>query len=208
MINNKVSPSTRSVPFRLRITAGEYKNTPLKVPESARPVMERVKLALFSVIDEYVKNACCLDLFAGAGNLGLEALSRGASSCDFVDTDYFSIKYIRENIEKIEISFKTTLKAETFREESQKYIANTDRDYDLVFIDPPYDQTNHKHLFKLVHEIVRLGGIIIYLSNHTNHLYEKIGEINPNLEVIDSRKYGITHIDIIRVKTSKDEVSL
>jgi 16S rRNA (guanine(966)-N(2))-methyltransferase RsmD len=188
---------------KLRISSGQFKNIQLIVPESARPTMEKVKLAIFSLIDGYVENAQVLDLFAGSGSLGFEALSRGAASCDFIDNDYFAIKCIRDNIDKINATFQIELKSWNTKEDSLKYIANTDKNYTLVFLDPPYDQNTHKHIFKLLHEIVRPGGIIVYLSNHTNEIFEKLENINPNLEVIDSRRYGITHVDIIKVKSQE-----
>jgi 16S rRNA (guanine966-N2)-methyltransferase len=207
-MTNQAHKTRRNAPSKLRITAGAFKNTPLKVPDSARPVMERVKLAIFSVIDEHVDGAECLDLFAGSGNLGLEALSRGAASCDFVDDDFFSIKYIKENLEKIQGSFGAEIEFNVNKEDSLKYVANSDKSYDIIFIDPPYDQNNHKHLFKLVNEIIKPNGIIVYLSNHTNKILEDLEEINANLTVIDSRKYGITHVDIIKIKDKEHEVKL
>ena len=194
--------------IKLRISAGNFKNISLQVPESARPVMERVKLAIFSVINDYVADAACLDLFAGSGNLGFEALSRGAASCDFVDDDYYSIKCIKENVEKIESSFKPHMAVTVNKEDVLKYTANIDNTYDLIFIDPPYAQDNHKHLFKLIHEVDKVGTIIVYLSNHSNKIFETIESINPNLKIIDSRKYGITHVDIIEVKETEVEVRL
>lgn len=207
-MTNQAHKTRRNAPSKLRITAGAFKNTPLKVPDSARPVMERVKLAIFSVIDEYVDGAECLDLFAGSGNLGIEALSRGASSCDFVDDDFFSIKYIRENLEKIQASFNAEIEFNTIKDDSLKYVANTDKFYDIIFIDPPYSQDNHKHLFKLINEIVKPTGIIVYLSNHTNKIHDNLEEINANLTVVDSRKYGITHVDIIKIKDKEHPVKL
>ena len=63
-------------------------------------------------------------------------------------------------------------------------------------------------MFKLIHEVAKVGTIIVYLSNHSNKIFETIESINPNLKIIDSRKYGITHVDIIEVKETEVEVRL
>ena len=184
---------------QLRISAGQFKNTKLNVPDSARPTKERVKLALFSIIADKIENANCLDLYAGSGNLGFEAISRGASSCIFTDNDYFAIKSIKENADKLHAKSQNPLEIEIIRDDSLKYAANSADSFDIIFLDPPYDTTN-KHLFKVIDEILSPNGIIVYLSNHTNGISEDLGNLNPDLEVIDSRKYGMTYLDIIAKK--------
>ena len=87
--------------MELRISSGQFKNRKLNVSENIRPVRERVKQAIFSILDDKVENAFVLDLFAGSGNLGLEALSKGASKCIFVDDNFDSVKCLIENTSKI-----------------------------------------------------------------------------------------------------------
>src|SRR3990167_11346950 len=111
--------------MELRISAGKYKNRRLSVPASARPVRERIKLAIFSILGDDILNKDCLDLFSGSGNLGLEALSRGAKSCVFVDYDYNSIQSIIENTAKLGIQ------AEIVKEDATKYVTNIHAHYDI-----------------------------------------------------------------------------
>ncbi len=182
----------------LRITSGKFKNLKLEVPDSARPVMEKVRLALFSILGDQVEDAKCLDLYAGAGSLGLEALSRGAQSCDFVDTSLFAYKCINQNIETIESRYSgENLQAQVFKSDAIKFIGDCAEEYDIIFIDPPY-QAASKHIFKITDQVLSPKGEIIYLNDHKNEVLLDLKQINPNLEVFDSRKYGITYIDRIR----------
>ena len=108
----------------LRITTGTAKNKRLKTPniEGFRAVQEVAKSSVFSILGDKVLGAFCLDLFSGSGNMGLEALSRGAEWCDFVDSNYFSCEVIRENI----VNCGFFEKSEVIRKEAAKYVVNTE----------------------------------------------------------------------------------
>ena len=90
----------------LRITSGTAKNKKIRVPkiQEFQAVQEVAKLAIFSMLGEKVVDATCLDLFAGSGNMGIEALSRGAKWCDFVDKNRKSTDVIKENLVNAEVS--------------------------------------------------------------------------------------------------------
>ncbi len=186
--------------MELRITSGEYKNKKLKVPKSASPVRERVKLAIFSIIDDKVTEADCIDICAGSGNLGLEALSRGAARCTFIEEDYEAVSFIKENIKSVlsletnPNKFNETDKAVLIKSDMVRHIANDSRNYDIVFWDPPYD-VPVKHAFKYIHDLLKKGGILVYL--HATDSKINIPEINPVLKITDSRKYGVTTVDFI-----------
>jgi 16S rRNA (guanine966-N2)-methyltransferase len=121
----------------MRVVAGTYRGRSLKAPkgEQTRPTSDRVREALFSILGETVSEARVLDLFAGSGALGIEALSRGAATVTFVDSAHAAIRAINENLESLE------LEAEVIRLPVLRALGCTPvatRQYDLVFIDPPY----------------------------------------------------------------------
>ncbi|PIR42389.1 16S rRNA (guanine(966)-N(2))-methyltransferase RsmD [candidate division WWE3 bacterium CG_4_9_14_0_2_um_filter_35_11] len=180
--------------MELRISGGIFKNKKIKVPESAKPVRDRVKLAIFSIIGEKIASAQCLDLFAGSGNLGLEALSRGALSCTFVDNDYYAIKAIKDNIENVNLENSENIN--TIKDESVKFISSQEKTFDIIFIDAPYDLPI-KHIFKVLPEIMTNESIIVYFHGFKKGVNAE--SENKLLKIYDSRKYGITQVDFIKL---------
>jgi 16S rRNA (guanine966-N2)-methyltransferase len=119
-----------------RIIAGQWRRRKLHFPEvqGIRPSPDRVRETLFNWLREQVEGARCLDLFAGSGALGLEALSRGATNVVFVDQDREAAAAIREHL--------ALLKAdggEVEQTEAQRWLARTPQPFDIVFLDPPFD---------------------------------------------------------------------
>lgn len=119
----------------MRIIAGSAGGRPLKAPpDGVRPTMDRVKEAVFSSLGDLVPDACVLDLFSGSGGMGIEALSRGARSAVFVESDDRCVRSIRENLRRagVEASVQTM---DVFR--FLELYAGEDA-YDLIIADPPY----------------------------------------------------------------------
>jgi 16S rRNA (guanine966-N2)-methyltransferase len=118
----------------LRVVAGSFKGRRLVAPRGARtrPTADRVREALFSMLGE-VGGARVLDLYAGSGALGIEALSRGAESATFVDRDPRAVAAIERNLASL------GLEARVARQDVLRFLARTDGAFDLVFCDPPYD---------------------------------------------------------------------
>ena len=121
----------------MRVVAGTYRGRTLVAPPGSetRPTSDRVREALFSVLGASVQGACVLDLFAGSGALGIEALSRGAERAVFVDSSHKAISAVRANLAALgieadvrPIEARAALRAASTRGEA----------YDLVFLDPPY----------------------------------------------------------------------
>jgi 16S rRNA (guanine966-N2)-methyltransferase len=177
----------------LRITTGTAKNKRLKIPEieGFRGVQEIAKMSLFAILADKVKNAVCLDLFAGSGNLGLEALSRGASWCDFVDESSASALVIEENIHNcgfLEMS-------QVYRKSAVKYVAGCEKKYDLIFMDPFYDNTSHKHLFKNIKNILNSSGKVFYFHKDSIDVATILS--GTDLHIVDTRKFGESVFDEI-----------
>lgn len=123
----------------MKIISGKYKGRNIVGYDinGTRPTMDRVKESLFAMIQNYIDNSNCLDLFAGSGNLGLEALSNGASSCTFIDNNKIAIKTIKDNLTRLDIK-EYNLYLTNFK----LFLKETKDKYDLIFIDPPY-KTNY-----------------------------------------------------------------
>lgn len=174
--------------MELRITTGSAKNKKLVAPElpGFRAVQEIAKSSLFSIIGDKVEGAVCLDLFAGSGNLGIEALSRGAAWCDFVDGNKESVEAIKKNVENCGFFDKSSVSLKN----AVKYAAATDKKYDLIFMDPFYNDLNQKHLLGLLAERIKENGILVYFhspecTTEVNDMVQKSG-----LVITDSREFG------------------
>jgi len=170
----------------IRIITGTAKNRRLKAPdiEGFRAVQEVAKSSLFSILGDKIQNAVCLDLYAGSGNLGIEALSRGAEWCDFVDDNYYSTQAIEENLVKCGFIEK----AEVSRKEAVKFVLNSPRNYDIIFIDPFYQETTHKHLLLNLGNILNKDGIVAFFHGENLNLQDLITD--TNLKIVDERKFG------------------
>ena len=120
----------------MRVITGSARGTRLAVPDGVqvRPTIERVKEAIFSAIQFELAGRVVLDLFAGSGQMGIEALSRGAQSCDFADSASAAIRVIEENIVRCGFEARAAVRQQSWI----RFLQQTDRRYSLVFVDPPY----------------------------------------------------------------------
>jgi 16S rRNA (guanine966-N2)-methyltransferase len=121
-------------PGRVRIVAGTLRGSRIDVPDAPglRPTPDRVRETLFNWLMPVIEGARCLDLFAGTGALGIEALSRGAAVVDFVETDAHLVELLRANLARLKQNATVT------RSDSLRFLESTDATYDLVFLDPPF----------------------------------------------------------------------
>ena len=119
----------------MRVVAGAYRSRRLRAPASARPTADRVREALFSILGD-VSGARVLDLFAGSGALGIEALSRGAAAATFVERDVGAAELIRRNLESLGAS------GAVVRRDALAFLRSEPGTYDLVLVDPPYDSAS------------------------------------------------------------------
>jgi 16S rRNA (guanine966-N2)-methyltransferase len=121
----------------LRVVAGEFKGRRLAAPRGTRtrPTADRVREALFAMLGD-VANARVLDLYAGSGALGIEALSRGAASAVFVDRDPKAVAAIERNLAAVGVE------AAVVKQDALRWLARADGPFDLVFCDPPYDSAS------------------------------------------------------------------
>lgn len=181
--------------MEIRITSGNAKNKKLKAPqiEGFRAVQEIAKLAVFSIIGEKIKDSVCLDLFAGSGNMGIEALSRGAKWCDFVDGNGESITLIKENLQNC--GFLTS--SEVFLKDAVKFAAKANKKYDFVFMDPFYKDLNQRHLLKQIKGILNADGRLIYFHDELLDISNELKEFG--YEMLENRKFGQSVFTIAKI---------
>jgi 16S rRNA (guanine966-N2)-methyltransferase len=148
----------------IRIISGIYKGRRLKlVPSSSvRPMQDKVKGALFNIIEDRMAGSVCLDGFAGTGSVGLEALSRGAETAVFVDEFYPAVKIIRANVEKCGASDKAVVLHREFNR-AVIDLARQRACFDLVFLDPPYKLLAERSPLRVIRRrgILKPGGMIV-----------------------------------------------
>lgn len=123
----------------MRVIAGSARGVPLATPRdrATRPITDRVKETLFAIIDDRVIDAHVLDLYAGSGAIGIEALSRGAASCTFVERGRDSLMVLRRNLERT----RTAAAATVVSGDVMRFLdATRTHRYDLVVLDPPYEE--------------------------------------------------------------------
>lgn len=145
----------------MRVISGSARGVALKTPEGmkTRPTADRVKEALFSIIQFDIPGSTVLDLFGGTGQLGIEALSRGAKRAVFVDEQMAACRLIRENLRRTRLEDK----AQVIPGDYLSYLKKTKDRFDIVLLDPPYAEVFLENALKVMTEIdiLQSGGIIV-----------------------------------------------
>lgn len=176
----------------MRIIAGDYKGRRLYSPldDKIRPTSDKVKEAVFSILTNEICDSRVLDLFAGTGNLGLEALSRGAQHCWFADSSRESLRLLRQNIAYCRAEEYSTVLAGDFR----KVLARMEGEVDVIFLDPPYGKDMLPDCFQLISQygLLAEGGRIIAEHRREESLPQQLG----GFEKLKERKYGNVVISI------------
>lgn len=169
----------------MRVISGKYKGKNIEGfnIEGTRPTMDRVKESFFGSIQMKVPNSICLDLFAGSGSLGLEALSNGAKKCYFVDKNPIAIKTLKKNLNGIENSI-------IYHDDYHNFLNNTSEKFDLIFLDPPYSLFLISDCLNIIEsrELLNPGGMIV--CEYEKEIFES------NLNIYREKKYGTTHVRI------------
>ncbi len=175
----------------MRVIAGEARGRKLLSLDGlhTRPTTDRVKESMFNMISPRIFSARVLDVFAGSGALGIEALSRGASSCVFLENDADALSVIRENLNTVKLSEK----AEVHLVDACRFLAQIEMKFDIIFLDPPYDaQLYFPSLSAILQgDILEKDGIIISERRADKELPQVQG-----LSIVKDRRYGKTAITI------------
>ena len=195
----KIAAGTGSVDVILRVIAGIARGHKLKTPGgmSTRPTTDRVKESLFGILTPWIVDAEVLDLFAGTGSLGIEALSRGAEKAVFVDKSRVCCDIVRENLGHTKLADS----AEVIPGEAQAVLnrlAGSGRSFDIVFLDPPYHRDILPGILEALDRLslVKQEGIVVTEHDAGDPLPEETG----SLARTDTRKYGDTVLSFYRRK--------
>ena len=185
----------------MRVVAGTARGTVLKTPDGmlTRPTADRVKEAVFGILHFDVQDAGVLDLFGGTGQLGIEALSRGAKRAGFVDHQQKACELIKENLRRTKFSQQ----ASVVRGDYLEYLKRTKEQFDINLLDPPYAEIFLENALNCIAEIdiLRDNGIIV-----TERPLEKALEIQlPGYSRSRDYKYGKTLITLYRRQNAGDE---
>jgi len=175
----------------VRVIAGTAGGLRLEVPpRGVRPTMDRVKAAIFSSLGDRVAGARVLDLFAGAGGLGIEALSRGAASAIFVESNRASAKAIERNLATAKAEGKVRVR------DAFEFLKHVTQHFDIVFADPPYERTASGQSFtdlllndETIPDVLAGDGVFILEKRPQEKLPP-----HPNWNVRRARRYGATEV--------------
>jgi len=189
----------------MRVIAGEHKGRPLAaVPgKGTRPTTDKVKESIFNMIGPYFDGGWALDLYAGTGGLGIEALSRGMEKAVFVEIDSRAFAVVKENISALRLEQK----AELYRNDSRralKALAKREIQFDAVFLDPPYAKQKIEEEIAILQESSLLAPDAWIVAEHDadDRLAETIGDCRCERSAV----YGDTRISIYRFDPQEEDV--
>jgi len=176
----------------MRIIAGSRKGHRIAAPpgRATRPTSDRVRENVFNIVAPWVGDALVLDLFAGSGAMGLEALSRGAARAVFVESDTQACRSINENLDGLRLTG-----AQVLCQDVSHFLHQERRAFDLVFCDPPYDQLDRRlpELARAAPRVLADDGLLVLESSSRDP--------EPALEGLEpksSRRYGAARITLFR----------
>lgn len=183
----------------MRVISGTARGKKLNSLEgvNTRPTLDRVKEALFNILQFNIKNSNILDLFSGSGALAIEALSRGANKAVVCDNSREAINVINKNIEATRCKDKVQIINKDYVEVLNA-LEKKGEEFNIIFLDPPY-KTDYIYISIekiLEYNLLAKDGIIVAETDDKNKI-EQLKKIQ-NIEIYDIRKYGIVHIVFIR----------
>lgn len=175
----------------MRVISGSARGKKLIAPEgeNTRPTTDRVKESIFNIIQRYIPCRAVLDAFAGSGALGIEALSRGTETCTFIETSPEALSILRKNVDGARVSDK----CEIIRKDIFDFLNSTNKKFDIIFLDPPYNKGFLSPVFKIIKEknLLTENGIILTETEVGGEETEFIG-----FECIKKAKYGRTQVSV------------
>ncbi|MBR5427545.1 MAG: 16S rRNA (guanine(966)-N(2))-methyltransferase RsmD [Clostridia bacterium] len=180
----------------MRVITGEARGMRLQTPEGldVRPTAERVKEAIFSSIQFELEGRRFLDLFAGSGQMGIEALSRGAAHAVFVDDSKISLAAVRANLAKTKLGERATVVASS----AQAYLKRADGFFDIAFLDPPYHQSIIEEVMGDLEPLINAGGAVICETADDETLPEEFGDL------VAEKKYHYSRTSVTVYRKGSD----
>lgn len=183
----------------MRVIAGKFKGRRLLSPSgtSVRPTADAAKETVFNLLGDRVEGSRAVDVFAGAGALGIEALSRGALAVDFIERDGVALKYLAKNLERIGIAGEArVLRGDAFAWMKKLHAAG--RIYDLAFVDPPYCKGMIGRFIsgERVRPLLRSGAALIV----RHHAKEEVLPPGDRYELQSERRFGDTIVTVLTIR--------
>lgn len=185
----------------MRVITGEARGKRLITlggEEITRPTTEMVKEAMFSIIQFELAGANVLDLFAGSGQLGIEAISRGAQSCTFVDSSAEAIKITRSNVSACGFDDR----AKILCSDSERYLRTAKKGFDIALLDPPYRQGTLERILPQLADIMSDSGATV-ICEHEKGL--ELGDEYGSLKKYRCYKYGKIALTVFKAPREDDE---
>lgn len=160
-----------------------------------RPTMDRVKESVFASIQEYIPDSIVLDLFAGSGNLGIEAISNGCRECFFVDNNPKCIRVIQDNLREFNILSKGTIIESDYKKVLEKF-KNTGQVFDIIFVDPPYKDRILLDILNYVYDnyLLSKDGIIVL-----EYSVDVFSEDVEGYQLLKKKRYGDKFVSIYKI---------
>lgn len=175
----------------LRIIGGHFRNRLIKSPKgiATRPTTAMLRKSVFDICQFHIENARFLDLFAGSGAMGLEALSRGAKEAVFVDNNRFAIKCIEENIQILNVAERATM----MPMDAYKALKKITVPFDLIYIDPPYEKVSYDEILSLIDalNLLKSGGRL-FVEEAAPPKLKPDQHIYQHFSYKDSRRFSIS----------------
>ena len=179
----------------MRITTGKYRNRKLFYPRAIRPTQDKVRKAIFDILGD-ISGLNFLELFAGCGAVGFEALSRGIGELTMVECDHNSVLAIRKNMQLLGASSCNLYHLDA--QKAVKLLAQNKKSFDIIFFDPPYDRGMAKKILQTLecYDILSPNGLIVAQHSKTEFLPKD----SLKFSLIKEAKYSDTWLSIFRKK--------
>lgn len=184
----------------MKIIGGQYKGRNFYRPLGIRPIQGSVSKSLFDILGQDLEGLIFLDLFAGSGSVGLEALSRGAKHCTFVEKDPKCAAIITKNLKLLDVGAYSLITADSFA--AIKQITLQKQAYDIVFSDPPYERDLGKKTLKTLEAYDILHPTSIVVIKHEKH--EILPEEYGRFRLFRQKKYGSTLLSFYNIGEAGD----
>jgi 16S rRNA (guanine966-N2)-methyltransferase len=182
----------------MRVTGGIYKGRKLKTAPglTTRPTTDKIRQAIFNILMNDIEETDVLDLFAGSGALGIEAISRGARSVLFVESGRQPILFIKDNLKSLDLKCEIL---ETDYINACRRLQKNENRFDLIFADPPYEEISPQQVVDIVvqYNLLRTQGLLII-----EHKFRQKTDTD-RMELLKKRKFGQTEISFLMRKDDK-----
>ncbi len=183
----------------MRVITGIARGRKLSTPEGldVRPTTDKVKESMFNIVQFDLPGSKVLDLFAGSGQLGIEALSRGAAYCTFVDSSAYSLTFVKDNLEHTGLMNHGAV---VKNEDCISFLQKSKDTFDVAFLDPPYRKQMMNAVLPLLAPRMSDQGVIVCESAIEEELPKEAG----NLAIYREYNYGKIKLTVYRVKEDED----